>query len=107
MLALRLILHCVTQVKTHGESQFVFWRLGQPLLEVVEQLPPENRGTVDPSRFKFYGLAFRVDNHEAAIQCLPDGALSDVRDARQGKKRRIATLRAKPLGISPAIVFIT
>jgi len=69
-----------------------------------EGLPGKRTGRAREPRF--FGLAFRVSDLNVPTGLL-GATLSPARDARQGKGRRIATLRGRDLDISPAIVFIT
>ena len=77
----------------------VFFRLGQPVLEVVG--PPEPSGD-GPARF--FGLALTVADLDATTAALGD-RLGEAKDAVQ-PGRRIATLR-RSAGCTTAIAFLT
>ena len=87
------------RVRDTGRMRQVFFRLGDPILEVVG--PPEPAGD-DPARF--YGLALTVADLDATAAALGD-ALGEVKDAVQ-PGRRIATLR-RSAGCSTAIAFMS
>jgi hypothetical protein len=77
----------------------VFFRLGDPVLEVVG--PPEPSGD-GPARF--FGLALTVGDLQATITALGD-RLGEVKDAVQ-PGRRIATLR-RAAGCTTPIAFMS
>ena len=77
----------------------VFFRLGDPLLEVVG--PPEPSGD-GPARF--FGLALTVADLDATVTALGEH-LGEVKDAVQAG-RRIATLR-RSAGCTTALAFMT
>lgn len=77
----------------------VFFRLGEPVLEVVGPPGPSGDG---PARF--FGLALTVADLEATATAL-GGHLGEVRDAVQ-PGRRIATLR-RSAGCTTAIAFMS
>jgi hypothetical protein len=87
-----------------GAPRQAFFRLGEPILEVV-QAPAEaiERTGGDRPAF-FWGLAFVAPDLEATVASLGDHA-SEVRDAVQ-PGRRIATLR-RSAGLSLAVALIT
>lgn len=87
-----------------GAPRQAFFRLGEPILEVV-QAPPEaiERSGGDRPAF-FWGLAFAVPDIEASVTSLGD-RVSEVRDAVQ-PGRRIATLR-RAAGLSLPVALIT
>lgn len=78
----------------------VFFRLGDPILELIG--PPESEGGGPAS---FWGLAFTVDDLDATKDHLRD-RLRDPKDAVQ-PGRRIATLRHRDLGIGVPVAFMS
>jgi hypothetical protein len=82
-----------------GRIRQVFFRLGDPVLEVVG--PPEPSGD-GPARF--FGLALTVADLDATAAALGD-ALGEVKDAVQ-PGRRIATLR-RSAGCTTALAFMS
>jgi hypothetical protein len=87
-----------------GAPRQAFFRLGEPILEVV-QAPAEaiERTGGDRPAF-FWGLAFVAADLEATVASLGD-RVSEVRDAVQ-PGRRIATLR-RSAGLSLPVALIT
>lgn len=87
-----------------GAPRQAFFRLGEPILEVV-QAPAEaiERTGGDRPAF-FWGLAFVAPDLEATVASLGD-RVSEVRDAVQ-PGRRIATLR-RSAGLSLPVALIT
>ncbi|HEU4736032.1 MAG TPA: hypothetical protein VFS48_03270, partial [Solirubrobacterales bacterium] len=87
-----------------GAPRQAFFRLGEPLLEVV-QAPAEaiERTGGDRPAF-FWGLAFVAPDIEASVAALGD-RVSEVRAAVQ-PGRRIATLR-RAAGLSLPVALIT
>ena len=87
-----------------GAPRQAFFRLGEPILEVV-QAPAEaiERTGGDRPAF-FWGLAFVAPEIEATVASLGD-RVSEVRDAVQ-PGRRIATLR-RSAGLSLPVALIT
>lgn len=87
-----------------GSTRQAFFRLGEPILEVVQA--PEGtsvaRNPDGPARL--WGLAFRVNDLDATGALLGE-LLGTPRDAVQAG-RKIATLRAEA-GLGPAIAFMT
>jgi hypothetical protein len=87
-----------------GWTRQAFFRVGEPILEVVQA--PEGtsvaRDADGPARL--WGLAFRVENLEQTASTLGD-LVGTPRDAVQ-PGRRIATLRPEA-GLGPAIAFMT
>jgi hypothetical protein len=87
-----------------GSTRQAFFRLGEPILEVVQA--PEGtsvaRNPDGPARL--WGLAFRVNDLDATAALLGE-LLGTPRDAVQAG-RKIATLRAEA-GLGPAIAFMT
>jgi hypothetical protein len=87
-----------------GSTRQAFFRLGEPILEVVQA--PEGtsvaRDQKGPARL--WGLAFLVDDIDATASALGD-LLGAPRDAVQ-PGRKIATLRPEA-GLGPAIAFMT
>jgi hypothetical protein len=82
-----------------GRIRQVFFRLGDPVLEVVG--PPEPSGD-GPARF--FGLALTVADLDATAAALGD-ALGEVKDAVQ-PGRRIATLQ-RSAGCTTALAFMS
>jgi hypothetical protein len=82
-----------------GRIRQVFFRLGDPVLEVVG--PPEPAGD-GPARF--FGLALTVADLDATAAALGD-TLGEVKDAVQ-PGRRIATLR-RSAGCTTALAFMS
>lgn len=87
-----------------GAPRQAFFRLGEPILEVV-QAPPEaiERGGGDRPAF-FWGLAFVAPDLDASVAYLGERS-SEARDAVQ-PGRRIATLR-RSAGLSLPVALIT
>lgn len=87
-----------------GAPRQAFFRLGEPILEVV-QAPAEaiERTGGDRPAF-FWGLAFVAPDLEATVASLGD-RVGEVRDAVQ-PGRRIATLR-RSAGLSLPVALIT
>lgn len=87
-----------------GAPRQAFFRLGEPVLEVV-QAPAEaiERTGGDRPAF-FWGLAFLAPDLEATVASLGDRA-GEIRDAVQ-PGRRIATLR-RSAGLSLPVALIT
>jgi catechol 2,3-dioxygenase-like lactoylglutathione lyase family enzyme len=87
-----------------GSTRQAFFRLGEPILEVVQA--PEGssvaRNPDGPARL--WGIAFLVDDLDATGSAL-GGLLGTPRDAVQ-PGRKIATLRPEA-GLGPAIAFMT
>ncbi len=87
-----------------GAPRQAFFRLGEPILEVV-QAPLEaiERTGGDRPAF-FWGLAFVAPDIEASVAALGD-RVSEIRDAVQ-PGRRIATLR-RSAGLSLPVALLT
>ena len=87
-----------------GSTRQAFFRLGEPILEVVQA--PEGssvaRNPEGPARL--WGIAFLVDDIDAVGSALGE-LLGTPRDAVQ-PGRKIATLRPEA-GLGPAIAFMT
>jgi catechol 2,3-dioxygenase-like lactoylglutathione lyase family enzyme len=87
-----------------GSTRQAFFRIGEPILEVVQA--PEGtsvaRNPDGPARL--WGLAFLVDDLEQTTSALGE-LVGTRRDAVQ-PGRRIATLRPEA-GLGPAIAFMT
>ncbi len=87
-----------------------FFRLGEVILEVVEN-PPGTPGAEDRAReARFYGIAFVVADIDALAEELgelpvPGGVLGSVRDAVQ-PGRRIATMR-REANLGLPVAFMT
>lgn len=81
-------------------AQQQFFRVGEPILEVIGAAEPSGDGPAT-----FFGLAYTV----ADLDALPDRygpSLGRVKDAVQ-EGRRIATLRHKELDLSVATAFMS
>ena len=77
-----------------------FFRVGEPILELLGPLTPSGDGPAG-----FFGLAWTVSDLDALAQQLGP-ALGRVKDAVQ-PGRKIATLRHKDVGMSVATAFMT
>jgi hypothetical protein len=87
-----------------GSTRQAFFRVGEPILEVVEA-PAGTRIASDPSGpARLWGISFLVEELERTAATL-GGLLGEPREAVQ-PGRRIATLR-KEAGLGPAIAFMT
>ena len=87
-----------------GAPRQAFFRVGEPVLEVV-QAPPGTRIAEDrdgPARL--WGISFAVADLDATVASLGDLA-GEPRDAVQ-PGRRIATLR-REAGIGTAVAFMS
>jgi catechol 2,3-dioxygenase-like lactoylglutathione lyase family enzyme len=82
-----------------GPYRQAFFRLGRPILEVVEA---SDMGDSDPARF--WGITFTTSDIDAAAEFLGD-RLGRVKDAVQ-PGRRIATVR-KEAGLGLPVALIT
>jgi hypothetical protein len=87
------------RVRDAGKFRQVFFRLGDPVLEVVG--PPEPSGD-GPARF--FGLALTVADLDATAAALGED-LGEVKDAVQ-PGRRIATLR-RSAGCTTSLAFMS
>jgi hypothetical protein len=88
-----------------GAPRQAFFRVGEPILEVI-QAPEESPVMQDPDGpAGFWGLAFVVDDIDAAAASFSDGHVSGPRDAVQ-KGRRIATLR-REAGLALPVALMT
>ena len=93
-----------------GAMRQAFFRLGEVILEVVEN-PPGTPGAEDRAReARFYGIAFVVADIDALAEELgelpvPGGVLGSVRDAVQ-PGRRIATMR-REANLGLPVAFMT
>jgi catechol 2,3-dioxygenase-like lactoylglutathione lyase family enzyme len=99
-----------------GSTRQAFFRLGEPILEVVqapEGTPdpplPRGRGQASVARnpdgpARLWGLAFRVEDMDATASAL--GELLGAPRAAVQPGREIATLRPEA-GLGPAIAFMT
>jgi len=87
-----------------GSTRQAFFRIGEPILEVVQA--PEGMSVArDPDGpARLWGLAFLVDDIEHTTSTLGD-LIGSPRDAVQ-PGRRIATLGPEA-GLGPAIAFMT
>jgi hypothetical protein len=87
-----------------GSERQAFFRMGEPILEVVEA-PPGTRIASDPAGpARLWGISFLVEELQHTAAALGD-LLGEPREAVQ-PGRRIATLR-KEAGLGPAIAFMT
>lgn len=82
------------------EAQQSFFRVGEPILELLGPTEPTGDGPAG-----FFGLAWTVSDLDALAAELGP-ALGRVKDAVQ-PGRRIATLRHKDVGMSVATAFMT
>lgn len=82
-----------------GPFRQAFFKLGDVILEVVGPQEPGEGST------HVWGLTFCVDDLDATAAFLGD-RVGRVKDAVQ-PGRRIATLRGREIGISPAIAFMS
>ena len=87
-----------------GSNRQAFFRLGEPILEVVQAPDGTSVARNPDSPARLWGLAFRVDDLEQTASRLGD-LVGTPRDAVQ-PGRRIATLRPEA-GLGPAIAFMT
>ena len=87
-----------------GSTRQAFFRLGEPILEVV-QAPEGTSVARDPDGpARLWGLAFLVDDMDATASAL--GELLGAPRAAVQPGREIATLRPEA-GLGPAIAFMT
>ncbi len=79
--------------------RMMFFRCGDLILEVIEQLEPEEPR--EPGVDTFYGLSWRVDNADAAQAALAMAEF-DVSAVRTGRKpgTRVFTVRDRTAGIA-------
>ena len=84
-----------------GGGYQAFFRLGEAILEVVEQ-PPDSGDLDRPARF--WGLALRTQSMDRSAAAMGD-RLGEPRDAVQ-PGRQIATVR-RSAGLAPAIALMT
>jgi hypothetical protein len=89
----------VRRERDAGKFRQAFLKLGDVILEVVG---PQEPGT---GASHLWGLTFCVDDIDETAAFLGD-RIGRVKDAVQ-PGRRITTLRGEPIGISPAIAFIS
>ena len=89
----------VLRERDAGKFKQLFLRLGEVLLEVVGSHEP------GPGDDSFWGITFRVGDIDALVESMGE-RVSAVKDAVQ-PGRRIATLRGREIGISPAVAFIS
>lgn len=82
-----------------GRYRQAFFRLGEPILEVVETADADR---AEPARF--WGITFATEDLDAAAALLGD-KLGGVKDAVQ-RGRRIATVR-KEAGLGPPVALIS
>jgi hypothetical protein len=88
-----------------GAPRQAFFRVGEPILEVVQE-PPEavERGGGERPAF-FWGLAFIAPDLEATVAHLGEGRVGEIRPAVQ-PGRRIATVR-RAAGLAVPIALMT
>jgi hypothetical protein len=82
------------------EAAQSFFRIGEPILELLGPLTPSGDGPAG-----FFGLAWTVSDLDALAEQLGP-ALGRIKDAVQ-PGRRIATLRHKDVGMSVATAFMS
>lgn len=97
--ALQVVGMEVRRERDAGAFRQLFFRLGPEILELVG---PKEAGPGDAS---LWGVTFVVDDLDATAEFLGD-RVGRVKDAVQ-PGRRIATLRGRAIGITPAIAFIS
>lgn len=85
-----------------GSRRQAFFRLGEALLEVAEH-PAAATARDRGSSARFYGLAFLVDDIDAAAEALGDH-LGPVRDAVQPGRRIATVAREAGLGLPVALM---
>jgi hypothetical protein len=87
-----------------GGTRQAFFRLGEVVLEAIEQPQPDG-SPVDPAKpARLWGLALLTEDLDASAASLGD-LLGAPREAVQ-PGRRIATVR-RPAGLGTAVAFIT
>lgn len=88
-----------------GAPRQAFFRLGAPILEVVQE-PAEATARAGGDRPAFFwGLAFLAPDLEKTVTCLGEDRVSEIRDAVQ-PGRQIATLR-RAAGLSVPVALMT
>jgi Glyoxalase-like domain len=87
-----------------GSTRQAFFRLGEPILEVVQAPDGTSVARNPDGPARLWGLAFLVEDLEQTSSTLGD-LVGTPRDAVQ-PGRRIATLRPEA-GLGPAIAFMT
>ena len=87
-----------------GSTRQAFFRLGEPILEVVQAPEGTSVARTPDGPARLWGLAFLVEDPELTTSTLGD-LIGTWRDAVQ-PGRRIATLRSEA-GLGPAIAFMT
>jgi hypothetical protein len=88
-----------------GAPRQAFFRVGEAILEVI-QAPDDSPVMKDPSGpAGFWGLAFVVDDLDAAAASFPDGHVSEPRPAVQ-EGRWIATVR-RDAGLGLPVALMT
>lgn len=88
-----------------GAPRQAFFRVGEALLEVI-QAPDDSPLMKNPSGpAGFWGLAFVVDDIDAAVASFADGHVSEPRPAVQ-EGRRIATVR-RDAGLGVPVALMT
>lgn len=87
-----------------GSTRQAFFRLGEPILEVVEAPDGTSVARHPDGPARLWGLAFLVEDIDATASALGE-LLGRPRDAVQ-PGRQIATLRPEA-GLGPAIAFMT
>ena len=88
-----------------GAPRQAFFRIGEAILEVI-QAPDGSPVMANPDGpAGFWGLAFVVDDIEAAVASFPDGHVSEARPAVQ-EGRQIATVR-REAGLALPVALMT
>jgi catechol 2,3-dioxygenase-like lactoylglutathione lyase family enzyme len=87
-----------------GSTRQAFFRLGEPILEVVQAPEGTSVASNPDGPARLWGIAFLVDDLDATGSAL-GALLGTPRDAVQ-PGRKIATLRPEA-GLGPAIAFMT
>jgi hypothetical protein len=87
-----------------GARRQAFFRIGEPLLEVIEHPPGTTAAADSDSPARFWGLALTVPDVDEAARALGT-LLGEPRDAIQ-PGRRIVTF-TREAGLGPAVALIT
>jgi catechol 2,3-dioxygenase-like lactoylglutathione lyase family enzyme len=87
-----------------GAPRQAFFRVGEPVLEVVQAPEGTRIASVPDGPARLWGISFAVEDLDATVASLGDLA-GEPRDAVQ-TGRRIATLRNEA-GLGPAVAFMS
>jgi catechol 2,3-dioxygenase-like lactoylglutathione lyase family enzyme len=88
-----------------GAPRQAFFRVGEPVLEVVQEPPEAIERAGGDHRAFFWGLALVAPDLEATVAHLGEGRVGEIRPAVQ-PGRRIATLR-RAAGLAVPIALLT